>query len=103
MHTVGQQTAFPGIPLGRQLRFLGTIHSSTQPQDLCWKQIEKLQQNLKKREAKRKGLLQEETSDIPCSWLQKKSLKFYLLRDWPGVDLGANPTFFLSEIKRVSN
>ena len=50
MHTVGQQMAFQGILLGCQLRFLGMIHSSTQRWVLChcWKQIEKLQYNLKK-------------------------------------------------------
>ena len=51
MHTVGQQTAFQGIPLDRQLRFLGTIHSSIQPRVLCRKQGEKLQHNLRKIEA----------------------------------------------------
>ena len=51
MRTVGQQTAFQGIPLDRQLRSLGTIHSSTQPRVHCWKQTEKLQHNLMKIEA----------------------------------------------------
>lgn len=47
-HTVGQQTAFRGIALDRQLRSLGTIHSSTWPQVLCWKQIGQRQHNMKK-------------------------------------------------------
>ena len=40
VHTVGQQTVFPKIPQDLQLRSLETIHNSTEPQVLYWKQTE---------------------------------------------------------------